>query len=124
MIRKRNVLVFLFCFGLIIVAANNLQAATCDPSAHLFCNPLNTGGDGIDTVADALIVVIQFLLSVIGVISLLFIIVSGIKYITSAGNEESIKSAKNTLTSSISGLILALLAYGIVEALEKILQVK
>lgn len=113
-----------YFFILPFFTALSAKAATCDPNTPYFCNPLNLGGDGIDTIADALIVAIQFLLSIVGLISLVFIVISGIKYITSSGNEESVKSAKDTLTASLTGLALALIAYGIVVALEEILRVR
>ncbi|MFA7169242.1 MAG: hypothetical protein WC178_00070 [Candidatus Paceibacterota bacterium] len=121
--KKRNFFIFLFLVGIITIV-NPAFAATCDPNNPYFCNPLNLGGDGIDTIADALIIIIQFLLSVIGLISMAFIIISGLKYLTSAGNEESITSAKNTLTSALMGVILALMAFGIIEVIQEILEVK
>lgn len=93
--------------------------AACDPNWPMFCNPISSG-----TAKDVIIVIIKFLLSIIGVISLLFIVFAGIKYVTSAGSEDSIKSAKNTLTAAVTGLVLALMAYGIIVELEKILMVK
>lgn len=102
---------------------SNKTYAVCDASIPLFCNPLDTGGDGIDTVAEAIIVVMQFLLSIIGVLSLLFIVIAGIRYIISSGDEEKITAAKETLTSSIFGLVLALMAFQILTIIEEILTV-
>lgn len=105
---------------------SNKAYAVCDASITgdpLFCNPLDTGGDGIDTVAEAIIVVMQFLLSVIGVLSLLFIVIAGIRYIISSGDEEKITAAKETLTSSVFGLVLALMAFQILTIIEEMLTV-
>lgn len=97
--------------------------AVCDAAIPLFCNPLDTGGNGIDTIAEAIIVVMQFLLSIIGILSLLFIVIAGIRYIISSGDEEKITAAKGTLTSSVFGLLLALMAFQILSAIEDILTV-
>lgn len=97
--------------------------AVCDASIPLFCNPLEEGGEGIDTITEAIIVVMQFLMSIIGAISLLFIVIAGIKYIISSGNEEKITAAKETLTSSVYGLVLALMAFQILTIVEDILAV-
>lgn len=97
--------------------------AVCDANIPLFCNPLDTGGNGIDTVVEVIIVVMQFLLSIIGILSLLFIVIAGIRYIISSGDEEKITAAKGTLTSSVFGLVLALMAFQILSAIEDILTV-
>jgi len=99
-------------------------AATCDPSAGYFCNPLNTGGEGVDTFADVVILAIRVLLSLVGIFALFFLIVGGIKYVVAAGSEENMESAKHTITSALTGLVLALIAYGIVVGLEEVLKIK
>jgi|AntRauTorckE6833_2_1112554.scaffolds.fasta_scaffold33543_3 cytochrome bd-type quinol oxidase subunit 2 len=57
---------------------------------------------------------IEVLLFVLGIISVIMIIVSGIMYVTSAGSPDKVKKAKDTLTYSVIGLAVALLAYAIV----------
>jgi len=42
------------------------------------------------------------------------IVVGGIKYTVSNGNPEQIKNAKNTIMYAIVGIVLAILAYAIV----------
>lgn len=49
-----------------------------------------------------------------GVIALILIIYSGIKYITSRGDQTAIESAKKTLTYAIIGLIVIFLSFFIV----------
>lgn len=97
--------------------------AVCDASIPLFCNPLDNAGEGIDTVAEAIIAVAQLLMSIIGAISLLFIVIAGIKYIISSGDEQKITAAKETLTSSVYGLVLALMAFQILTIISEILTV-
>lgn len=120
---KRNIFVILF-LTVFFAFAMQVSAATCDPSAGYFCNPLNTGGEGTDTLADAIILAVQILLSIVGLISLLFLVVGGIKYTVAAGNEDSMTDAKNTVTSALIGLALALMSYGIVKGLEAMLKVE
>lgn len=48
-----------------------------------------------------------------GLVSVIMIIFGGIKYTTSAGNPSAVTSAKNTLTYSIVGLIIVLVAFAI-----------
>jgi len=50
----------------------------------------------------------------VGVLSVIFIIVGGIMYITSAGNPQGQEKSKKTITYAIGGLILALATTAII----------
>jgi hypothetical protein len=58
--------------------------------------------------------VINFALYFIGAISELMLIIGGIRYTTSAGNDKSVAAAKNTIMYAVIGVVVALLAYAIV----------
>lgn len=70
------------------------------------------GGKNVDEVIKTVVNVGFFLL---GALAVIMIIYSGIRYVTSAGNAASVTSAKNTLIYSVVGLIVAILAYAIVD---------
>ena len=59
--------------------------------------------------------VTTWLLMAVGAISVIFIIIGGVKYATSGGDADKVKSAKNTLLYAIVGLAVALLAGLIVQ---------
>lgn len=63
------------------------------------------GVDGIFTT------ITNTLLFAVGTLSVLMIVIGGIRYITSAGKDASVTKAKNTVLYAIIGLIVALLAY-------------
>jgi len=56
----------------------------------------------------------NLLLFTIGALSVLMIIVGGIRYVLSAGKEASVTKAKNTVLYAIIGLIVALLSYAVI----------
>ncbi len=58
--------------------------------------------------------VVNILLYVIGAISVIMLIVGGIRYATSAGNAANVTAAKNTIMYALIGLVIAVLAYAIV----------
>jgi hypothetical protein len=58
--------------------------------------------------------VIDVISVIAGAIAVLMIIVGGLRYITSAGNAEGAKSARNTILYSVIGLIVIALAQIIV----------
>ena len=59
-------------------------------------------------------IVTNALLGIAGTLSVIFLIVGGIMYTTSAGNESTTKKAKSTITGAIVGLIISLMAFAIV----------
>jgi hypothetical protein len=60
-------------------------------------------------------VVINFALYFIGALSVLMLIIGGIRYTMSGGNDKSVTAAKNTILYAIIGLVIAVLAYAIIQ---------
>jgi len=54
-------------------------------------------------------------LFLVGAIAIIMIVFGGLRYATAGGNEASVKSAKSTIINSVIGLVIALMAYAIVE---------
>lgn len=58
--------------------------------------------------------IINILLYVLGIISVIMIIIGGIRYTTSNGDSAKVTSAKNTVLYSVVGLVVAMLSFVIV----------
>jgi len=71
---------------------------------------LPTVSTGPDTVSNILAIVF----AVVGGLSLLMITVSGLRYVTSAGDPEKTSRAKSGITYSLVGLVVAISAEAIV----------
>jgi len=54
------------------------------------------------------------ILAVVGVLAVLFLILGGVQYITSAGNPDNVAKAKNTILYAVIGLIFVILSFAIV----------
>lgn len=54
------------------------------------------------------------LLFIIGAISVIMLIVGGIRYVVSGGDQGAVTAAKNTILYAIVGIIVAILAYAVV----------
>lgn len=67
-----------------------------------------TGGDGIITN------VINVLLGIVGVVAIIMIIFGALRMVYSAGNEKTVTDARNTILYAVIGLIIAILAFAIV----------
>lgn len=72
------------------------------------------GKDNNADLGEQLRTVTNVLLFVLGAIAVIMIIIGGIRYTTSNGEASHIKSAKDTILYSVIGLIVAILAYAIV----------
>lgn len=62
------------------------------------------------TIKDA----INVLLYVIGVVAVVMVIYGGFRYVTSGGDSSGVTSAKNTILYAIIGLVVAALAYALI----------
>lgn len=77
---------------------------------NFFINPLR------DTnLQDFVVNSVRDFLGIIGAVAILYIIISGFRFITSAGNEEQAKKGKAGLTWAIIGLIAVIMSYVIVQ---------
>ena len=71
-------------------------------------------GKSIDGKDGLIKTVVNILLWAVGILSVIMIIFSGFRYITSSGDASKTKSAQNTLIYSVVGLIVAIMAWAIV----------
>lgn len=58
--------------------------------------------------------IINALLGLLGIVAVIFIIIGALGYVTSNGDPSATSKAKNTILFAIVGLVIAALAYGIV----------
>lgn len=58
--------------------------------------------------------IVNVMLFIIGAICVIMLIWGGIRYTTSAGNSASVTAAKNTIMYAIIGLVIAFLAFAVV----------
>ena len=73
------------------------------------------GGDSNQiTIGSAIKSIIDIMLFALGAISVIMIVIGGIRYTTSNGDSNGIQGAKNTILYAIVGLVVAILAYAMV----------
>lgn len=115
-------LVPVLVLGLSVVLAPDVTyAATCN--VDLSDNPLNAGTEcakGAGT-ANSLFeqggvfqTITNILLFLIGAIAVIMLIIGGIRYVISGGDQAQVTSAKNTILYAIVGIIVAFLAFAAV----------
>ncbi len=116
--------------GLVAIAAMGLTAiCIAEPASAAYNCPQGTLRHGksvdnptqcnIDPAEDDTLMttvqgIINFALSVLGIVAVIVIIVGGVTYTTSLGDPGKITKAKNTILYGIIGLVVALLAFAVV----------
>lgn len=104
-----------------LMIAAPLQVSAATPKQEV-CKGVNftsgsTGTECPDASADVSNIVktvIDVLSWIVGIISVIMVIVGGLKYILSSGDSNNVNSAKNTILYAIIGLVIVLLAQVIV----------
>ena len=76
--------------------------------------PAQAACSGVDCITDGSNSA-NTLLFAIGAISVIFIVFGGFKYVTSNGEQASVKSAKDTIMYAVIGLVAAIASWAIVD---------
>jgi len=89
-------------------AGNAASSATCQQATSQGKSDPIAGPDGIINKAAGIIAIIA------GIAAVIIIILGGFTYITSAGNAESAKKARQRILGAVIGLVVVFLAWSIV----------
>ena len=73
-----------------------------------------TGCNANDTLQSSLTSILSSIILIMGIVAVIFIIIGGVNYITSSGDSNKVKKAKDTILYSVIGLIICALAFAIV----------
>ena len=100
-----------------VLMAIPVAAKDTNPSAvKSYVNPSSqkkvTGSDA--TLMQQLQLILNVALGVIGFVAVVMIVVGGLQYTTSSGDTGKVTKAKNTIMYGVIGLVVALLAFAIV----------
>lgn len=90
--------------------AEREQCGACLTEPDQTCDP----GDAQSTLRDTIRNIINVVSYLVGAIAVLMIIVGGFRYVTSSGNSEALKNARNTIVYALVGLIVVAFAQVIV----------
>ena len=67
-----------------------------------------------DKLPDTIITILNVVITVTGLLAVIFIIIGGVHYMTSAGDSNKVKKAKDTILYAVIGLIICVLSFAIV----------
>lgn len=119
-------LLLLSCTSTISVAADTTGSGACGSAANSPTDQVLQGvtqandggttdcqGSGVTNIVQAVVTILSY---IVGVISVIMIIIAGLRYMTAGGDSNRISSAKNTLMYALIGLAIAALAQFFVHA--------
>lgn len=113
------VLFVFFCFSFGTVSA---QACPTDyVPLKGTCIPNKTGLSDQDATV-IIKNVMNWLLAVLGFVAILGFVVSGIQYLTAAGDEKTIETAKTNMKYSVIGVMVALSGWVVINAIDSLLR--
>ena len=95
-----------------IPAATPVHAEKASDHINNGINATNlNGGNNLENTVTG---VINVILYIVGILAVVMIIIGGVQYTTSGGDQAAVTKAKNTILYGIIGLVVAILAYAIV----------
>jgi hypothetical protein len=90
-------------------AGGNGQQQAASGTSNTLC-----GASATDDAPSIVKTVINTMLFILGMIAVIMIIIGGIRYTTSNGDSSQVKAAKDTILYAVVGLVVAILAFAIV----------
>lgn len=97
----------------------------CDPAITMICIPTGASSglpEPVGGIEGVLKNILNWMLGIVGVIAVIGFVISGLQYITAAGSEKTIETAKRNMTYSVIGVIVALSGFVIIKAVDAALR--
>lgn len=124
---KKIILLFLI-IGLFFLSGS-VWAVTCPPgswdSTSGVCIPTGTGllsPSGPNPLSTVINNVMKWILGVVGFIAIIAFVISGIQYMTAAGNQNMMEAGKRNMMWSIVGVVVALMGMVILLFIQSMLE--
>lgn len=114
-------IVSVFVFGVVLFSlAGGVEAAITGPADGGWSTGLTDSGSASELSSARISVVVltlmRWLLYLVGFLAVIAFVISGILYLTAAGDDDKIEKAKTTMIYAIVGVIVALMGLIIINA--------
>jgi len=116
LVNHKTVRLFTLVLIMVAVLAPYLAAAQ-----FTVPDPAGTGLPADSRASTFIIRIVNIALAIAGLVAVLFLIMGGFRYVTSAGNEEYSENAKKIIINSIIGIVIIILAFVIVRVISNAL---
>ena len=103
----------IFCLTAITVTPTFAAGDACDSGVAAVENAAGCNGN-TDALQGTITTILESIIAIAGTISVIYIVVGGVQYMTSAGDSSKVEKAKKTILYACIGLIICALAFAIV----------
>jgi hypothetical protein len=123
-----NLSIVMLLSGL-VVSTISVNAATCDINGQVGiddgadCAKGNKVADNLAGQGGIFQTIVNILLFLVGAVAVIMLVIGGLRYVTSNGDQNAVTGAKNTIMYAIIGIVVAFLAYAAVNFVITQLQV-
>ncbi len=111
---QKTFVALMLVLGFAVLATPVTVSAVDTTQVENGINAVGGGGTTGDDLPKLIQNIINILLFIAGAVAVVMIILGGIRYITSNGDQAQVKAAKDTILYSVVGLVVAILAFSIV----------
>ena len=101
-------------FQLMLASASDVIGQSAQNACGTSCNTNLSETNIIDNIAGVLVFIV-------GSVSVIMIIIGGLRYVMSQGDPGAVNKAKSTIMYSIVGVVVAVIAYAIIQFVTDIL---
>jgi hypothetical protein len=78
-------------------------------------------GEGVDMILEVGRALANVLIAVVSILSVIFIVLAGLQFVTSGGDEEKVRKARDYILYAIIGLVVALLSFGVTSIVNELI---
>lgn len=120
MLSKKIQTYYSVLLGNILFLVPNLVLAQASSGTSWGAGLSNAGAVGLPGghIYQIIASTLAWLLAIFGFIAVIGFVISGVLYLTAAGNESQAEQAKNAMKYSIIGVIVALMGYVVIQAID------
>lgn len=110
-----SVLVIAILGGMVLFSTSGVRAQL--DAGDIACDGIEAAGGNCATgeseVSNAVRNGVTILLTVVGIASVIMLVIGGLRYVISGGDQAAITAAKNTIIYAVIGIIIAVFSYAI-----------
>lgn len=113
----KKIFIAIFTLGLVfspVIAGQTAYGLDSGAESSFEKGIKKTGGSSEDTVTVTIQNVINLLIFIAGIIAVIYILIGGIRYVLSNGDSGAAKKARDNILYALIGLVVAIMAYAIV----------
>ncbi len=110
---NKVIVISALAIAFVFIFADSASAATLADEARKGVNAVGDP-DSSKSFGEVIVQVVNFMLYAIGILAVIMVIVGGIRFVLSAGDSNATTGARNTILYAIIGLVIAFVAWGLV----------